>query len=75
MKKHNFSAGPCILYPEVIKGASEAINNFKELAEKINLDFNKNMKEKSNLSKIENYGEEILKQTYNELKEINKNEI
>ena len=31
MKKHNFSAGPCILYPEVIKGASEAINNFKEL--------------------------------------------
>ncbi len=54
---------------------AEKINNFKELAEKINLDFKKNMKEKSNLSKIENYGEEILKQTYNELKKINKNEI
>ena len=29
---------------------------------------NKNMKEKSNLSKIENYGEEILKQTSEKIK-------
>jgi len=28
MKKHNFSAGPCILSPEVIAGASEAVNDF-----------------------------------------------
>jgi phosphoserine aminotransferase len=28
MKKHNFSAGPCILAPEVIMGASEAVNDF-----------------------------------------------
>ena len=28
MKKHNFSAGPCILPDEVIRKASEAIINF-----------------------------------------------
>ena len=28
MKKHNFSAGPCILPQEVIKKASDAIINF-----------------------------------------------
>lgn len=28
MKKHNFSAGPCILPQEVLKKASEAIINF-----------------------------------------------
>ncbi len=28
MKKHNFSAGPCILAPEVLQGAAEAVNNF-----------------------------------------------
>ena len=28
MKKHNFSAGPCILSPEVITGASEAVKDF-----------------------------------------------
>ncbi len=28
MKKHNFSAGPCILPQEVIKQASEAVLNF-----------------------------------------------
>jgi phosphoserine aminotransferase len=31
MKKHNFSAGPCILPPEVLKQASEAILNFDDL--------------------------------------------
>jgi len=31
MKKHNFSAGPCILPPEVLKEASEAVLNFDEL--------------------------------------------
>ena len=30
MKKHNFSAGPCILPQEVIKKASEAIKNFNK---------------------------------------------
>ena len=28
IKKHNFSAGPCILPQEVLKKASEAILNF-----------------------------------------------
>ena len=28
MKKHNFSAGPCILPKEVLKGASESVLNF-----------------------------------------------
>ena len=28
MKKHNFSAGPCILPQEVLKKASKAIINF-----------------------------------------------
>ena len=28
MKKHNFSAGPCILAPDVLQGAAEAVNNF-----------------------------------------------
>ena len=28
MKKHNFSAGPCILPQEVLQKASEAIINF-----------------------------------------------
>ena len=28
MKKHNFSAGPCILPNEVLEEASEAIINF-----------------------------------------------
>ena len=28
MKKHNFSAGPCILPQEVLKKASESILNF-----------------------------------------------
>ena len=28
MKKHNFSAGPCILPQEVLKQASEAVLNF-----------------------------------------------
>ena len=31
MKKHNFSAGPCILPQEVMKKASEAILNFNDL--------------------------------------------
>jgi phosphoserine aminotransferase len=31
MKKHNFSAGPCILPQEVLKQASEAILNFNNL--------------------------------------------
>ena len=31
MKKHNFSAGPCILPQEVFKKASEAIINFNDL--------------------------------------------
>jgi len=31
MKKHNFSAGPCILPQEVMKKASEAIVNFNDL--------------------------------------------
>ena len=31
MKKHNFSAGPCILAPEVLQQASEAILNFDNL--------------------------------------------
>lgn len=31
MKKHNFSAGPCILPQEVLKKASEAILNFNNL--------------------------------------------
>ena len=30
MKKHNFSAGPCILPEEVLKKASEAIINFND---------------------------------------------
>ena len=30
MKKHNFSAGPCILPQEVLKQASEAVINFNE---------------------------------------------
>ena len=30
MKKHNFSAGPCILPQEVLKQASEAILNFND---------------------------------------------
>ena len=30
MKKHNFSAGPCILPEEVLKKASEAVINFNE---------------------------------------------
>ena len=30
MKKHNFSAGPCILPQEVLKKASEAIQNFND---------------------------------------------
>ncbi|MDP7430460.1 MAG: 3-phosphoserine/phosphohydroxythreonine transaminase, partial [Flavobacteriales bacterium] len=28
MKKHNFSAGPCVLPKEVLKEASQAILNF-----------------------------------------------
>ena len=28
MKKHNFSAGPCILPQEVLKQAAEAVVNF-----------------------------------------------
>ncbi|HAB35698.1 MAG TPA: 3-phosphoserine/phosphohydroxythreonine transaminase [Cryomorphaceae bacterium] len=28
MKKHNFSAGPCILAPEVLQGAAAAVENF-----------------------------------------------
>ncbi|UCE94323.1 MAG: 3-phosphoserine/phosphohydroxythreonine transaminase [Flavobacteriaceae bacterium] len=31
MKKHNFSAGPCILPQEVLKKASEAVLNFNDL--------------------------------------------
>lgn len=31
MKKHNFSAGPCILPQEVLKKASEAVLNFQQL--------------------------------------------
>ncbi len=31
MKKHNFSAGPCILAPEVLQQASQAILNFDDL--------------------------------------------
>ena len=31
MKKHNFSAGPCILPQEVLKQASEAVLNFNDL--------------------------------------------
>ena len=31
MKKHNFSAGPCILPQEVLKKASEAVINFNNL--------------------------------------------
>ncbi len=30
-KVHNFSAGPCILAPEVIKKAGEAVVNFNNL--------------------------------------------
>ncbi|MFT5253604.1 MAG: phosphoserine aminotransferase, partial [Flavobacteriales bacterium] len=30
MKKHNFSAGPCILPGEVLKKASEAVLNFND---------------------------------------------
>ena len=30
MKKHNFSAGPCILPQEVLKKASEAVINFND---------------------------------------------
>lgn len=30
-KVHNFSAGPCILAPEVLKKAGEAVNNFNDL--------------------------------------------
>ena len=54
---------------------AEKISNFEELAKKIILDFDENIKSNSNLSKIENYGEEILKNTYNELKKVNKSEI
>jgi len=28
MKKHNFSAGPCVLAPEVLQGAANAVENF-----------------------------------------------
>jgi phosphoserine aminotransferase len=31
MKKHNFSAGPCVLPQEVLKQASEAVINFNDL--------------------------------------------
>ena len=31
MKKHNFSAGPCILPQEVLKKASEAVLDFNGL--------------------------------------------
>ena len=31
MKKHNFSAGPCILPQEVLKKAAEAVENFNDL--------------------------------------------
>ena len=31
MKKHNFSAGPCILPQEVLKKASKAVVNFKDI--------------------------------------------
>ncbi len=31
MKKHNFSAGPCILPQSVMKKASEAVVNFNDL--------------------------------------------
>lgn len=31
MKKHNFSAGPCILPPDVLRKASEAVINFDNL--------------------------------------------
>jgi phosphoserine aminotransferase len=31
MKKHNFSAGPCVLPAEVLKKASEAVLNFNDL--------------------------------------------
>ena len=31
MRKHNFSAGPCILAPEVIAGAASAIQNFADM--------------------------------------------
>ena len=30
-KVHNFSAGPCILAPEVLKKAGEAVGNFNNL--------------------------------------------
>ena len=30
MKKHNFSAGPCILPQEVLKQASDAVINFNK---------------------------------------------
>ena len=30
MKKHNFSAGPCILPQEVLRKASEAVINFND---------------------------------------------
>jgi len=30
MKKHNFSAGPCILPQEVLEKASEAVLNFND---------------------------------------------
>ncbi|MEM6687507.1 MAG: 3-phosphoserine/phosphohydroxythreonine transaminase, partial [Bacteroidota bacterium] len=30
MKKHNFSAGPCILPQEVLQKASEAVINFND---------------------------------------------
>mgnify|MGYP001022515712 CR=1 FL=1 len=31
MKKHNFSAGPCILPQSVLQQASDAIKNFDDL--------------------------------------------
>ena len=30
-KVHNFSAGPCILPPEVLKGAADAVGQFNDL--------------------------------------------
>ena len=29
MKKHNFTAGPCILAPEVLEGAAAAVQDFE----------------------------------------------
>ncbi len=29
MKKHNFTAGPCILAPEVFEGAASAVREFE----------------------------------------------